>query len=75
MKGFIEVNIIDEDTKEETSISINVTKINYFKNREIRIDEVRCFCKETYEEIKQKIKEATEPRLMIDEKGNFKEVE
>lgn len=30
---------------------------------------------ETYEEIKQKIKEATEPKLMIDEKGNFKEVE
>ena len=58
MKGFIEVNIIDEDTKEKTSISINVNKINYFKDREIRIGEVRCFCIETYEEIKQKIKEA-----------------
>ena len=30
--------------------------------------------KDTYEEIKQKIKEATEPRLMIDEKGNLKEI-
>lgn len=58
MEGFIEVEIIDDETRKKTKINININKIVYFKDREIGIANIRCFCKETYEEIKQKIKEA-----------------
>lgn len=44
--------------EKKTKIKININKIVYFKDREIGIADIRCFCKETYEEIKQKIKQA-----------------
>lgn len=79
MKGFIEVKKIFADTKKKEKVLVNINAIvsigsyEEFMSIEFQND-VYMFVAETYEEIKQKIKQATEPRLMIDEKGNLKEL-
>ena len=83
MKGFIEVTgyygeryiisvsdimIIKEEREErENSVDKYFTTLTFKRNTNLlRLES-------SYEEIKQKIKQATEPKLMIDEKGNLKE--
>lgn len=80
MKGFIEVTRIYTDIKDKEKVLINVNTIAnisfYKKANAIEIEFQSngfMLIAETYEEIKQKIKQATEPKLMIDEKGNLKE--
>ena len=83
MKGFIEVNIIYRESRDK--MLVNIKEIVTVKESQsvyrqddtsyIVLKDNRKFDLETtYEEIKQKIKEATEPKLMIDENGNLKEI-
>ena len=82
MKGFIEITYIDDVNKKSLKMLINIRNImrisvansTYYKTEIELTSDKGYLAVETYEEIKQKIKEATEPRLMIDEKGNFKEM-
>ena len=78
MKGFVEVTKVWADTKEKAKVLVSINaiysvgKVNNYIG--IEFSNSYMYVQETYEEIKQKIKQATEPRLMIDEKGNLKEM-
>ena len=66
MKGFIEVTIIDDENKKSQKIFINVCNIvrvssaenTYYKSLIDMVTNMGYYAVETYEEIKQKIKEA-----------------
>lgn len=66
MKGFIEVTVIDDVNKKSQKILINVSNITrvsstentYYKSIIDGVDSFGYSVVETYEEIKQKIKEA-----------------
>lgn len=83
MKGFIEVNIIYRESTDKMLVNIKEivsVKESFSIYREsetsymVLKDNRKFDLEESYEEIKQKIKEATEPKLMIDKDGNFKEI-
>ena len=66
MKGFIEVTKVWADTKERAKVLVNINAIysvgkvdNYMG---IEFSNSYMYVKETYEEIKQKIKEAQEQK-------------
>lgn len=66
MKGFIEVTIIDDENKKSQKILINVGNIvrvssaenTYYKSLIDMVTNMGYYAVETYEEIKEKIKEA-----------------
>ena len=70
MKGFIEITIIDDVNKKSQKILINVNSIvrvysaenTYYKSLIDVVTNMGYFAVETYEEIKQKIKEAQEQK-------------
>ena len=70
MKGFIEITIIDDVNKKSQKILINVNNIvrvysaenTYYKSLIDVVTNMGYFAVETYEEIKQKIKEAQEQK-------------
>ena len=68
MKGFIEVTQIDDVNKKSDKILININNIvrvnsvneTYYKSGIVMVTNMGYLVVETYEEIKQKIKEAQE---------------
>ena len=79
MKGFIEVKKIFADTKKKENVLVNINAIvsvgSYGEFMSIGFqNDVYMFVEDSYLDLKTKIKQATEPRLMIDEKGNLKEM-